>query len=141
MKFSIEFDGLDKMIAYYDKVEKELQEEVKRTVDKSVKTMLDNAKNRAPVDTGNLRRSIHSELNIDKGNIEGRVVATAEYAPYVEFGTGERGIATNTNSKIPVTYTKGFYGQVAQPFFYPAYYEEEENFKNTLKDILKKGLH
>ena len=47
------------MIAYYDKVEKELQEEVKRTVDKSVKTMLDNAKNRAPVDTGNLRRSIH----------------------------------------------------------------------------------
>jgi len=50
---------------------------------------------------------------------------------YVEFGTGERGIATNTNSKISVTYTKGFHGQVAQPFFYPAYYEEEENFKHT----------
>lgn len=128
------------MIAYYDKVEKELQEDVKKAINKSVKVVLINAKNSAPVDTGNLRRSIHSELNIDKGKIEGKVVTAVDYAPYVEFGTGELGIATNTNSKIPVTYTKGFHGQVAQPFFYPAYYEEEENLKRTLKDTLKKGL-
>nr|DAN50727.1 MAG TPA: putative tail component [Caudoviricetes sp.] len=140
MKFNIEFKGIDEIIAYYDKVEKELQEDVKKAINKSVKVVLINAKNSAPVDTGNLRRSIHSELNIDKGKIEGKVVTAVDYAPYVEFGTGELGIATNTNSKIPVTYTKGFHGQVAQPFFYPVYYEEEENFKRALKDILKKGL-
>lgn len=140
MKFNIEFKGIDEIIAYYDKVEKELQEDVKKAINKSVKVVLINAKNSAPVDTGNLRRSIHSELNIDKGKIEGKVVTAVDYAPYVEFGTGELGIATNTNSKIPVTYTKGFNGQVAQPFFYPVYYEEEENFKRALKDILKKGL-
>ena len=140
MKFSMQFKGLDKVIDQYEKIEKELQESLKKTVNDSVKNVVRNAKNMAPVDTGNLSRSIHGELNVEKGKIEGRIVVNADYAPYVEFGTGERGIATNTNSKISVTYTKGFHGQVAQPFFYPAYYEEEENFKHTLKDTLKKGL-
>lgn len=140
MKFSMQFKGLDKVIDQYEKIEKELQESLKKTVNDSVKNVVRNAKNMAPVDTGNLRRSIHGELNVEKGKIEGRIVVNADYAPYVEFGTGERGIVTNTNSKIPVTYTKGFHGQVAHPFFYPSYYEEEENFKHTLKDILKKGL-
>ena len=140
MTFSLQFKGLDKVIDQYEKIEKELQESLKKTVNDSVKNVVRNAKNMAPVDTGNLRRSIHGELNVEKGKIEGRIVVNADYAPYVEFGTGERGIVTNTNSKIPVTYTKGFHGQVAHPFFYPSYYEEEENFKHTLKDILKKGL-
>ena len=43
-----------------------------------------NAKNRAPIDTGNLTRSITHVVN---GN-EGIVGTNVEYAPYVEFGTG-----------------------------------------------------
>ena len=42
------------------------------------------AKEKAPVETGTLRRSIHTELH-DK---YGEVGTNLHYAPYVEFGTG-----------------------------------------------------
>ena len=42
------------------------------------------AKEKVPVDTGNLQDSITYEVN---GN-EGVVGTNVEYAPYVEFGTG-----------------------------------------------------
>lgn len=42
------------------------------------------AKTRCPVDTGNLRRSIHTEIKSDK---EAEIGTPVEYAPYVEFGT------------------------------------------------------
>lgn len=58
MKFSMQFKGLDKVIDQYEKIEKELQESLKKTVNDSVKNVVRNAKNMAPVDTGNLRRSI-----------------------------------------------------------------------------------
>ena len=43
------------------------------------------AMRKAPVDTGNLKRSIM--LNIAEDGMEATVTATAEYAAYVEYGT------------------------------------------------------
>lgn len=45
------------------------------------------AKLLCPVDLGNLRNSIHTE--VDEKNLSARVGTPVEYAPYVEFGTGE----------------------------------------------------
>ena len=46
------------------------------------------AKQRAPVDTGNLRRSITTEIDPARGDkATGRVGTGVHYAPYVEFGT------------------------------------------------------
>lgn len=48
------------------------------------------AKNRVPVDTGNLKGSIgHSDLRTvgSAGSISGEFGPTAEYGPYVELGT------------------------------------------------------
>lgn len=46
------------------------------------------AKQHAPVDTGNLRRSISTEIEPATGEkATGRVGTGVHYAPYVEFGT------------------------------------------------------
>ena len=58
----------------------DLQEPLK----KSCLLVEEEAKKRCPVETGTLRRSIHTELH-DK---YGEVGTNLHYAPYVEFGTG-----------------------------------------------------
>jgi len=45
------------------------------------------AKMIVPVDTGQLRRSITTEVEINDKNIVGRVGTNVKYAPYVELGT------------------------------------------------------
>lgn len=46
------------------------------------------AKQKAPKDTGALRRSITSKVQADGMIIEGDIYTPLEYAPYVEYGTG-----------------------------------------------------
>ena len=73
----------------------------KRVADRIAQT----AKGLAPVDTGALRDSIVS-VSIESGK-KADVMATAEYAPYVEMGT---------------------YKMAAQPFLYPATQQHAEEF-------------
>lgn len=42
---------------------------------------------KCPVDTGNLRGSITAE--VDENTLVARIGTAVEYAPYIEFGTGE----------------------------------------------------
>ena len=51
---------------------------------KSCLLVEEEAKKRCPVETGTLRRSIHTELH----DTYGEVGTNLHYAPYVEFGTG-----------------------------------------------------
>lgn len=92
------------------------------------------AKEKAPKDTGELRRSITSKV---EGNT-GIVFTTLEYAPYVEFGTGlfaEEG----GRKDVPWSYQddKGEWhstsGMKPQPFLRPALYENREQIKRLLK--------
>jgi len=72
------------------------------------------AQRNAPVDTGFLKRSIG--LAISDGGLTATVEPTAEYAPYVEWGT---------------RYME------AQPFVRPAFYTQKEQFKRDLNKIVK----
>src|SRR5437879_6580080 len=45
------------------------------------------AKQNAPVETGRLRDSIHTEEKLEPDGIAVDVVAGVDYAPFVEFGT------------------------------------------------------
>lgn len=83
---------------------------VKAAVQASTLAIESGAKRLAPVDTGNLRSSIKGK--VAGGGYEGEVTATAEHAPYVEFGT----------SKMP-----------AQPFLLPAGEEETPVFNAALR--------
>lgn len=85
---------------------------VKQAVAKSTLGIESGAKKRAPVDTGNLRSSIKGDV---KG-FDGEVTATAEYAPYVEFGTRR---------------------MASQPFMGPAAEEERPKFNQALREALR----
>lgn len=95
------------------------------------------AKEKAPKDTGALRRSITSEV----ANKEGVVFTPLEYAPYVEYGTGL--FAESGGRKdVPWNYQddKGEWhstsGQRPQPFMRPALDENREQIVKIIGEAL-----
>ena len=72
------------------------------------------AQRNAPVDTGNLKRSIR--LEITDGELTAESEATAEYAPYVEWGTRYMD---------------------AQPYMKPAFNIQKEQFKRDMDRLAK----
>lgn len=87
---------------------------VKRVVKMNGAELQAKAQRNAPVDTGTLKRSISLEFR--DGGLTAESEATAEYAPYVEWGTRFMN---------------------AQPFMRPAYYAQKEQFKRDLSKIVK----
>lgn len=89
--------------------------DLERAVGRDFETFAGRVENRAkanaPVDTGELRASIQHDVSGANGTIE----ATAEHAPYVEFGTSR---------------------QRAQPFFYPAVDREMANLERDINRTL-----
>lgn len=55
--------------------------------EKAARDIERDAKAFAPVDTGNLRSSIGTDLTVDASRISATIGATADYAAYVEYGT------------------------------------------------------
>lgn len=99
------------------------------------------AKEKAPKDTGALRRSITSKVDNSFGEMAGVVFTPLEYAPYVEFGTGlfaEKG----GRQDVPWSYQddKGEWhstsGQKPQPYMRPALEENREAILNIIKEAL-----
>lgn len=97
------------------------------------------AKQKAPKDSGELRRSITSKIE----GLEGIVFTPLEYAPYVEYGTGlfaEEGGRTD----VPWAYQddKGEWhstnGQKPQPFMRPALDENREEILRIIEEGIKK---
>lgn len=73
----------------------------------------------APVDTGQLRDSIQTaSVELVGTTVRGEVEATAPYAAYVEFGTGQRGEASAGAGPGP--YNPNWPGMPAQPYMRPA---------------------
>lgn len=108
---------------------------VKRTVVEGTAAVNGTAKNLCPVDTGNLRGSIHMSVATDRTQVVGKVSTSTEYAMYVEFGTGTRG----KSSLHPMSKELGLAygdikGMVAHPYMYPAL---EQHRKKILNDIGK----
>lgn len=100
------------------------------------------AKQKAPKDTGALRRSITSKIEGSGRDIEGVVFTSLEYAPYVEYGTGlfaEGG----GRADVPWNYQddKGEWhstnGQKPQPFMRPALDENREQIIRIVKGGLR----
>lgn len=95
-----------------------------------------NAKYLAPVDTGKLRNSIKTKSQTTQEGVEAQVYTNTEYAPYVEFGTGQRGSESNINRPARVSYKADWKGMSAQPFMTPAYLHAE-NTREVEQEIVK----
>lgn len=100
------------------------------------------AKEKAPKDTGELRRSITSRVENEGGAVRGVVFTPLEYAPYVEYGTGLFAENGNGRKDVPWNYKddKGEWhrtsGQHPQPFMRPALNENREQITRIIKEAL-----
>ena len=140
MDFDIKFEGLDKII---DKIEDfDDVREMTSAMQDACNLVEGAAKDKAPKDTGALRRSIKSKVEVTGNTIEGIVFTPLEYAPYVEYGTGL--FAENGNGrKTPWVYMddKGNYhytrGQHPQPYMRPALEENKDEIIQIISDSIK----
>lgn len=114
---------------------------LRRAMERACARVERSAKEKAPKDTGALRRSITSEVTYEGGELVGTVFTPLEYAPYVEFGTGlfaEKG----GRKDVPWNYQddKGEWhstrGQHPQPFMRPALNENREEILRIIKEAL-----
>ena len=83
---SVEVKGLNQVFKKLDETVGE--EKVINNMEKACAVVERAAKENAPKDTGELRRSISSRVDNIDGDIVGIVFSPLEYAPYVEYGTG-----------------------------------------------------
>lgn len=96
-------------------VGRELLNAAESVVAKVALDMEAEAKMSAPVDTGNLKNSIAASRI---GGAAWEVIAGAEYAAYVEYGTSR--------------------GAPAQPYFTPAYNRAADNLDSALAQIARR---
>ena len=77
------------------------------------------AKRKAPVDTGRLRGSITTDLDLGGINPSAEIGTNVEYAEYVEYGT---------------------YKMAAKPFLNPAYDRHIRDFEDNVSRIVRRIL-
>jgi HK97 gp10 family phage protein len=109
-------------------------------LDVSGQLVEDAAKLLSPVDTGNLRGSIHHKVY--RNELIVRIGTPVEYAPYIEFGTGE--LAENGQGRkggwfyVDEKGNKHFtFGNKPQPFLRPALLENKNKIDSIFKGLFK----
>ena len=130
-------DGLDRILAKFDNLA-----QCSGVIDgmkKACELVEGDAKEKAPKDTGALRRSITSKVEANGNEVTGIVYTPLEYAPYVEYGTGL--YAANGNGRqTPWSYQddegKWHYthGQHPQPYLRPALEQNREKVIQLIKE-------
>ena len=115
-----------------------MQQAVVRALEKCGLTAEGYAKKLCPVDTGNLRNSITH--TVDEEEPAAYIGSNAEYAAYVELGTGKY---VSGGRPTPWVYQdeKGNWhrtnGQKAQPYLKPAVSDHANTYRNIIEDELK----
>jgi HK97 gp10 family phage protein len=129
---SIEIQGLNQVLQSLDIAD---PQKLNVALGRACALVERSAKQKAPKDTGELRRSISSKVEDGVGI----VFTPLEYAPYVEFGTGlfaENGGRTD----VPWSYQDdsgewhSTSGQKPQPFMRPALDENREEIIRIIKE-------
>ena len=138
----IRLEGIDEVLEAFDKMADE--GELKQALGKACALVERDAKKNAPKGTGELRRSITSEIQNSGDEIRGVVYTPLEYAPYVEFGTGL--FAESGGRKdVPWCYQddEGEWhstsGMKPQPYMRPALNDNREQILRILKGVISDG--
>lgn len=139
---AVKIQGLEDVLDAIDK--KCGTEKVLSNLEQACALVEKSAKEKAPKDTGELRRSISSRVEEDEdGNLVGVIFTPLEYAPYVEYGTG---LFAEDGGRMDVPWNyqddKGVWhstsGQHPQPFMRPAIQENRERIIEIIKDGMGK---
>lgn len=143
--FNASIDGLDSLMSKLSEMGDTACLVATKAIETGARVIEGEAVLNVAVDTGYLRESIGTEAEDKGGTAVAEVYATAEYAPYVELGTGQRGEETNKNSDVSVSYTmerngKPYMGQPAQPFMYPAFVTGKEAATAQTVKVIREEL-
>ena len=84
-------EGMDELLANLSVLGGNVKESCRKGLERGAKKIQRNAKYLAPVDSGQLRNSIKTKSQTTQEGAEAQVFTNDEHAPYVEFGTGQRG--------------------------------------------------
>ena len=141
---AVEFEGYDRILYKLNKLHD--LEGIESGMGKACALVEREAKKKVPKDTGALRRSITSKVEVNGSEIDGIVFTPLEYSPYIEYGTGlyaENGNGRQTpwvyrDDKGKYHYTKGYKGTTGHgtPFMRPALNENREK----IIELIKEGL-
>lgn len=112
MKTSLSFKGIDQLVKHLDKAAS--LKDVQHVVKSNGAQLNKNMQQRAPVDTGYLKRSI--KMTLIDGGFSAEIGPYADYASYLEYGTRF---------------------QKAQPFIRPSFNIQKEVFKTELERLMK----
>ena len=119
-------------------------EELRQALGRACAIVEGAAKEIAPKDTGELRRSITSRIDEEDESLKGVVYTPLEYAPYVEYGTGLFAENGDGRQDVPWYYyddegnLRRTSGQKPQPFLRPALNESREDILRELQGGLRK---
>ena len=135
----LEIEGLENLINKLDDIEK--AEYIQRALTKSCLMVEAQAKVNCPVDDGQLRQSIGSEI---EGNI-GVIGTNVEYAPYVHQGTGIYAVnGDGRKTRWKYQDAKGEWhstiGQPPNPFLEKALDANREEIIDTFKEEIKREV-
>lgn len=117
---TVKITGQEKLISDIRKASADVQDNARKVLNEQAEIIRDDAKSRAPVDSGTLQKSIKASKT--RKSLNASVSAgggDAYYAPFVEFGT------KNAD---------------AQPFLYPAARAHEEETGKKLVEAMTKTL-
>ena len=148
----IKVEGLEEVADRFDSLDSgALMDAAVRGLGRGLEYIKNDAVMNVPVDTGNLKNHIMTEVSPKGETLEGTVKAATEYAIYVEMGTGPNGEASHAgvspDAAGRVTYSpKGWVymdaagkfhytrGQPARPFLYPAF---KANSGKAVEEVVK----
>lgn len=137
MSYEIKMEGLDEVLERLDNISSKAN--IQYALAQCCALVERAAKQNAPKDNGELRRSITSKIEGDKGI----VFTPLEYAPYVEYGTGLFAESAG-RTDVPWCYQddEGEWhstsGQKPQPFMRPALNDNREEILRILKEEITK---
>ena len=141
---SIEFNktSLNAFYKYLKDLEGDVADYVRAEIEDSILAIESEAASNVRVNFGNLKNSIQSTpIKQSKNEITGGVEVGAEYAPYVEFGTGG-GVRVPAELENFAIQYKGKTGRIrnfnADPFFYPAVWKQRQELPKNIERTLKK---
>lgn len=139
MKINFEITNLDSVLNALDDLGD--NPDTRNALGRACALVERSAKEKAPKDTGALRRSITSKIEREGDELVGIVYTPLEYAPYVEYGTGLFAVEGGRKD-VPWNYQddEGNWhstsGQKPQPFMKPALDENREAIIRIIKEAL-----
>ena len=125
--------------AYYTNLANVMREDVEDYLAVAIQSTETEAIQAAPVNMGFLRASAYSEVD----GLEGVVGFKANYAPYMEFGTGGTVDIPAGLEEYAIQWKGQGVKQInitPQPFLYPAWKRNGLKFLENLEKLVKDGV-